>query len=87
MVKKSYLKRINCLLVNLTCFQLNFPKYDLALKKKKKKRLMSSLEVLICFTNYLDSFITDCAGYNRFQNLTKNKRVQQTTQYLTQLND
>lgn len=48
---------------------------------------MSSLEVLICFTNYLDSFITDCAGYNRFQNLTKNKRVQQTTQYLTQLND
>lgn len=53
----------------------------------KKKRLMSSLEVLICFTNYLDSFITDCAGYNRFQNLTKNKRVQQTTQYLTQLYD
>lgn len=35
MVKKSYLKRINCLLVNLTRFQLNFPKYDLALKKKK----------------------------------------------------
>lgn len=85
MVKKSYLKRINCLLVNLTRFQLNFPKYDLALKKKK--RLMSSLEVLICFTNYFDSFITDCAGYNRFQNLTKNKRVQQTTQYLTQLYD
>lgn len=82
MVKKSYLKRINCLLVNLTRFQLNFPKYDF-----KKKRLMSSLEVLICFTNYLDSFITDCAGYNRFQNLTKNKRVQQTTQYLTQLYD
>lgn len=53
----------------------------------KKKRLMSSLEVLICFTNYLDSFITDYAGYNRFQNLTKNKRVQQTTQYLTQLYD
>lgn len=33
MVKKSYLKRINCLLVNLTRFQLNFPKYDF--KKKK----------------------------------------------------
>lgn len=38
MMKKSYLKRINCLLVNLTCFQLNFPKYDLALKKKEKEK-------------------------------------------------